>query len=146
MLLDVDHKKDVDEQASFYCKIGQPRLASLQKKHTRAKHQQLWMISFGCRRLDENKSVCCKKTLKKRKSASKAFYVEIDREVCRPHLFIFCVYIYKQDASGELGFNHQVINRPLPSLGHMVGQRVFYEGPKFFKLCPTHFQEGAKKF
>jgi len=26
--------------------------------------------------------------------------------------------------------------RPVTSLGHQVGQRVFWEGPKFFNLCP----------
>jgi len=27
-------------------------------------------------------------------------------------------------------------SRPVTSLGHQEGQRVFWEGPKFFKLCP----------
>ena len=26
--------------------------------------------------------------------------------------------------------------RPVTSLGHRAGRRVFWEGPKFFKLCP----------
>ena len=42
--------------------------------------------------------------------------------------------------------------RPLTSLGHKVGRRVFWEGPNFwtmsnsFKLCPTHFPGGRKIF
>jgi len=27
-------------------------------------------------------------------------------------------------------------SRPVTSLGHQVGRRVFWKGPKFFKLCP----------
>jgi len=45
----------------------------------------------------------------------------------------------------------QVIPRPVTSLGHQVGQRVFWKGPKFFELCPIvlnyvqHiFPEGSK--
>jgi len=30
-------------------------------------------------------------------------------------------------------------------LGDQVGRRVFWEGPKFFKLCQTDFSRGAKK-
>jgi len=33
--------------------------------------------------------------------------------------------------------------RPVTSLGHQVGRRVFREEPQFFKLCPTHFSRGA---
>ena len=29
------------------------------------------------------------------------------------------------------------------SLEHQVGRRVFWDGPKFFKLCPTHFSRGG---
>jgi len=43
--------------------------------------------------------------------------------------------------------------RPVTSLGPQVGRRVFWEGPKFFKLCPIFlnyvqhiFPRGAKKF
>ena len=32
------------------------------------------------------------------------------------------------------------------SLGHQVWRRVFWEGDKFFKLCPTHFSGGCEKF
>ena len=28
------------------------------------------------------------------------------------------------------------LTKPVASLGHQVGQRVFWEGPKLFKLCP----------
>jgi len=41
------------------------------------------------------------------------------------------------------------IHRPVTSLGHQEGRKVFREGPKFFKLCPiflnmsnTFFQGG----
>jgi len=30
----------------------------------------------------------------------------------------------------------RIWNRPVTSLGHQAGRRVFWEGPKFFKLCP----------
>ena len=36
--------------------------------------------------------------------------------------------------------------RPVISLGHQVGWRVFWEGPIFFILCPTHFSREAKFF
>jgi len=36
--------------------------------------------------------------------------------------------------------------RPVTSLGHQGGQRVFWEGPKFFKLCPRHFSRWGEKF
>ena len=36
--------------------------------------------------------------------------------------------------------------RPVTSLGHQGGRRVFSEGPKFFTLCPKHFSRGAKIF
>jgi len=35
-----------------------------------------------------------------------------------------------------------VVHRPVTTLGHQWGQRVFWEWPTFFKLfklCPTHF-------
>jgi len=46
----------------------------------------------------------------------------------------------------------KLLSRPVTSLGHEAGRRLFWEGPKFFKLCPTvlnyvqHiFPGGAKK-
>jgi len=36
--------------------------------------------------------------------------------------------------------------RPVASLGRQDGRRVFWEGPRFFKLCPTHFFRGGKIF
>ena len=36
------------------------------------------------------------------------------------------------------------ISRPVTSLGHQVGRRVFWEGPTFFKLGPIHFSRGGK--
>jgi len=36
-------------------------------------------------------------------------------------------------------------SRPVTSLGHQSGRRIFWEGPKFFKVCPTHFSWEAKK-
>ena len=43
--------------------------------------------------------------------------------------------------------------RPVTSLGHQEGRRVFWEGPNFFfavsnifKLYPTHFSRGTKNF
>ena len=36
--------------------------------------------------------------------------------------------------------------RPVTSLGRQEEQRVFWEGSKFFKLCPTHFSRGGGKF
>jgi len=44
--------------------------------------------------------------------------------------------------------------RPVTSLEHQGGQRVFWEGPKFFKLCPivlntlcaTHFSRESEEF
>jgi len=36
--------------------------------------------------------------------------------------------------------------RPVTSLRHQMGQRVFWEGPKFFKLCPTHFSRGGERY
>ena len=48
---------------------------------------------------------------------------------------------------------HHIITRPLTSLGHQEGRRFFWEGPKFFELCPIvsnyikhSFPGGAKKF
>ena len=38
-----------------------------------------------------------------------------------------------------------IVHRPVTSLGYQVGRSVFW-GPKFFKLCPTHFPGGAKSF
>ena len=37
-------------------------------------------------------------------------------------------------------------SRPVASLGHQAGRRVFWEGHKFFKLCPTHFPRERKLF
>jgi len=44
-------------------------------------------------------------------------------------------------------------SRPVTSLGHQEGRRVFREGPKFFELCPVVskyiqqiFPRGVKKF
>ena len=47
-----------------------------------------------------------------------------------------------------------VVLRPVTSLGHQEGRRVFWEGPKFFELCPIIliidvqyiFPRGAKNF
>jgi len=46
-----------------------------------------------------------------------------------------------------------LVTIPVTSLGHQEGQRVFWNGPKFFELFPivlNYFQhifpEGAKKF
>ena len=36
--------------------------------------------------------------------------------------------------------------RPVTSLGHQAGRRVFWEGPKSVKQCPTHFSRGSEKF
>jgi len=30
-----------------------------------------------------------------------------------------------------------MVSRPVTSLGHQEGRRVFWEGPKFFELCPV---------
>jgi len=35
-------------------------------------------------------------------------------------------------------------SRPVISLGHQEGRRVFTEGPKFLKLCPAHFAGGRR--
>jgi len=47
----------------------------------------------------------------------------------------------------ELGVLERFFRRltSRPSLGHQVGRRVFWEGPNFFKLCPTHFSKGGEK-
>jgi len=50
--------------------------------------------------------------------------------------------------------NGSILRRPITSLGHQEGRRVFREGPKFlnyttsniFELCPTHFSRGGRKF
>jgi len=46
-----------------------------------------------------------------------------------------------------------LVARPVISLGHQKGRRVFRQGPKFFelcpifiKLCPTHFSRRGKNF
>ena len=36
--------------------------------------------------------------------------------------------------------------RSVTSLGHQGGRRVFWEGTKFFKLCPIHFSMASEKF
>jgi len=33
-----------------------------------------------------------------------------------------------------------ISTRPVTSLGHQRRRRVFWEGPKFFKLCPNGFE------
>jgi len=38
---------------------------------------------------------------------------------------------WTRDPSGQ--------SMPVARLGHQVGRRVFWEGSKFFKLCPTYF-------
>jgi len=35
------------------------------------------------------------------------------------------------------------LRRPVTSLWHQEGRRVYREGPKFFELCPTHFSRGG---
>jgi len=35
--------------------------------------------------------------------------------------------------------------RPVTSLVHQVGRSVFWERPKFFKLCPIHFSRWGEK-
>jgi len=41
--------------------------------------------------------------------------------------------------------SEQVFSRPVTSLGHQVARRVSWEGPKFIKLCPTHFSTRGEK-
>jgi len=36
--------------------------------------------------------------------------------------------------------------RPVTSLGHQGGRRVFWEGPKILKLCPRHFSRWGEIF
>jgi len=48
-------------------------------------------------------------------------------------------------------FRHSTVckpfaDRPVTSLGHQGGRRVFWEGLKFLKLCPTHFSRWSEKF
>jgi len=50
-----------------------------------------------------------------------------------------------QKLSVVLRFRYCLRTRPATSLGHQVGRRVFWEGPKFFKLCPTHFSREGEK-
>jgi len=38
-----------------------------------------------------------------------------------------------------------VPHRSVTSLGHLAGRRVFWQGPKSFKPCPTHFLQGGRK-
>jgi len=54
-----------------------------------------------------------------------------------------------QDAEKRLESSEIMVDRPVTSLGHYMGRRVFWEGPKFFKLCelcPTHFYRGDETF
>jgi len=37
-----------------------------------------------------------------------------------------------------------LLDKPVTSLAYQPGRRVFWEGPKFFKPCPTHFYREAK--
>jgi len=37
-----------------------------------------------------------------------------------------------------------LIGRPITSLGHQEGQRVFREGPTFFELCPIFYWSRSK--
>jgi len=39
-----------------------------------------------------------------------------------------------------------VKHKPVTSLGHQEGRRVFWEWPKFFKLCPTPFSRRGELF
>jgi len=41
-------------------------------------------------------------------------------------------------------FEMTLTSRPVTSLGAQGGRRAFWEGPKFFKLCPTHFSRGRE--
>ena len=50
------------------------------------------------------------------------------------------------DYSTKKPINQTVLPRPVTSLEHQVGRRVFWEGPKFFKLCPTVFNFAQQIF
>jgi len=39
-----------------------------------------------------------------------------------------------------------ILHRPVTSLRHREGGRVFWDGPKFFELCPTQSPRGGEKF
>ena len=39
----------------------------------------------------------------------------------------------------------QEVNRPVTSLGHQVGRRVFWERPNFFTMANTFFQGGGEQ-
>jgi len=61
--------------------------------------------------------------------------------------------LVSQHAEKRLEGLEMMVGRPVTSLGHYVKRRVFWEGPKFFKLCPRilnyvqHiFPGGAKNF
>jgi len=41
--------------------------------------------------------------------------------------------LHPQEFGGSYTY---VSNRPVTSVGHQEGRRVFWEGPKFFELCP----------
>jgi len=42
--------------------------------------------------------------------------------------------------------NEPHTNKPVTSLGHQEWRRVWWEGPIFFKLCPTHFSREGLPF
>jgi len=47
-----------------------------------------------------------------------------------------CLNLFCFRGSACFAYDKTVINRPITSLGHQEGRRVFWEGPKLFKLCP----------
>ena len=57
------------------------------------------------------------------------FPIHTSYATCKPGVNCFIPYMW---------------TRPVTRMGHYAGRRVFWEGPKFFKLCPTFFQEGEK--
>jgi len=68
------------------------------------------------------------------------------------------VFLFEQLVNNHLRINvtsrvfvkkpiHQTVSpRPVTSLGHQVWRKVFWEGPKFFKLCPIVFNYAQKIF
>jgi len=53
------------------------------------------------------------------------------------------VLLRSESPSGKCAKLH---TRPITSLGYQGGRRVFWEGPTFFKLCPTISPRGVKNF
>jgi len=53
-------------------------------------------------------------------------------------VIVLCVLFYKKiHVSACQSFLSVIVrSRPITSLGHQRKRRVFWEGPKFFKLCP----------